>query len=175
MKIFHGGPYRSPVHGDGKKSPAFDGPKTTRFRTVTGNGGPGGPRLPVVDGRGRRPWSTAVVDGRGRRPWSTVTAITGPFLTMFSGTLSVEIWGSPGIGLYISFPDCGTNLRTESCLYTKSARNREGRAGGGNEGQRGDTGGLYSGGAHRATSNGVLISMCELVASRINTLPEVGC
>ena len=42
------------------------------------------------------------------------------------------------------------------------------------EGQRGDKGGVYSGGAHRATSNGVLMSMCELVASQINTLRELG-
>ena len=34
----------------------------------------------------------------------------------------LRILGSPGIGFYISFPDCGTNLRTEICLYTKSAR-----------------------------------------------------
>ena len=34
----------------------------------------------------------------------------------------LEIWGSRGIGLYISIPNCGTNLRTETCLYTKSAR-----------------------------------------------------
>ena len=43
-----------------------------------------------------------------------------------------EIWGSRGIGLYISFPNCGTNLRTETCLYTKSARS--GGAWGGREG-----------------------------------------
>ena len=85
----------------------------------------------------------------------------------------LEIWGSRGIGLYISFPNCGTNLRTETCLYTKSARSG-GAWGGGKEGQRGDTGGVYSGGAHRATSNGVLMSMCELVASQINTLRELG-
>ena len=42
------------------------------------------------------------------------------------------------------------------------------------EGQRGDTGGVYSGGAPRATSNGLLMSMCELVASQINTLRELG-
>ena len=85
-----------------------------------------------------------------------------------------EFWGSPGIGLYISFPGCGTNLRTETCLYTKSAKKQRGVGGTGNEGQRGDTGGVYSGGAHRATSNGVLMSMCELVASQINTLRELG-
>ena len=44
----------------------------------------------------------------------------------------LEIWGSRGIGLYISFPNCGTNLRTETCLYTKSARS--GGAWGGRKG-----------------------------------------
>ena len=69
--------------------------------------------------------------------------------------------------------DMCANLRTETCLYTK-VREAEGRGGGGKEGQRGDTGGVYSGGAPRATSNGVLMSMCELVASQINTLRELG-
>ena len=44
----------------------------------------------------------------------------------------------------------------------------------GKEAHRGDAGGVYSGGAHRATSNGVLTSMCELVASQINTLRDLG-
>ena len=57
---------------------------------------------------------------------------------------------------------------------TPKVREAEGRGGAGMEGQRGDKGGVYSGGAHRATSNGVLMSMCELVASQINTLRELG-
>ena len=56
----------------------------------------------------------------------------------------------------------------------EEAEGPEGRGGAGMEGQRGDKGGVYSGGAHRATSNGVLMSMCELVASQINTLRELG-
>jgi hypothetical protein len=64
------------------------------------------------------------------------------------------------------FLDCGTNHQ--------KCEEAEGRGGAGMEGQRGDKGGVYSGGAHRATSNGVLMSMCELVASQINTLRELG-
>jgi len=40
-----------------------------------------------------------------------------------------KVSGSPGMGFYISFPTCGTNLRTETCLYTKSAKKRRGVGG----------------------------------------------
>ena len=82
--------------------------------------------------------------------------------------------GLPGNWALYFFSKLWYKFEDRNLPLHQKCEEAEGRGGAGMEGQRGDKGGVYSGGAHRATSNGVLMSMCELVASQINTLRELG-
>ena len=138
-----------------KHTSAFSSSPPARLPTESESG----VRNPSAEHRGRA--------GQRQRPALRPPLLTGDGRRYEQGAACQR--GQAGCcrrhGLRASRSTCGVRNARSSSRFVGRGPHSCGVGGGGMEGQRGDTGGVYSGGAHRATSNGVLMSMCELEIS----------